>query len=234
MNDVLFGCLLQGGCNLPEHVYRQCGVEPFASPREQLLQVLSRDILLNDVVDAVDATDLVDLHDVGVNQFSGRLRFVVKAADIVLVVSQVALEHFEGDRPAERNLLGQINVGHPTASETAQQLIVPYPSAGKIGNRLSRAAMCRGGRHGEDDQAEERMTEQGRTNAGWTAGWDPHRTVYSVLSTKYAGRPVGGLRNCFVAASGRYKPPGETLSSFSRRAEITGRLTPPARRKFAP
>ena len=72
-------------------------------------------IFLGDEMHAVDAADLVDLHDVGVHQCGGGLGLHVKPPHISRVGRQLALEHLEGDLPPQRNLLGQIDLGHRPA-----------------------------------------------------------------------------------------------------------------------
>ena len=98
----------------------------------QLAQILPGDIFLGDVVQSLGAADFVNLHDIGMHQCRGGLGFHVEAADIGVVFRQLALEHLERDLPAQRLLLGQIDIGHAAAAQPAQQPIVADLPAGQI------------------------------------------------------------------------------------------------------
>ena len=91
------------------------------SPDHQLLQVLPLHVLLGDEMNAVHAADVVDLYDIGVDQRGRRLRFVMEAPHIGLVLGQLAFEHLDGHLPAQRALLGQVNLGHRAAPQPPQQ-----------------------------------------------------------------------------------------------------------------
>ena len=110
-----------------------CGAsEPLAA--NDFAQVAAGDVFLGDEVDAVVLADFVDLHDAGVDQRGGGAGFVMEAADVVRVAGQLGVEHLERDLPAERQLLGQIDLGHRAAAEPAQHVEVFQLFANEIGH----------------------------------------------------------------------------------------------------
>ena len=124
-------------------------VEAVAEASEQLLQVLTGDVLLGDVVPAVDAADLVNRDDVGVDELGGGLGLVMEAADVGLVAGERAAEHLDCHLPTERKLLGQIDFRHPAAAQTAQDLIVAQTPPDEVGFGASVGEGCGGdGGHG--------------------------------------------------------------------------------------
>ena len=87
-------------------------------------QIAAGHVFLHDVVDALVLADFVDLHDAGMHQCGGGAGFVMKPADIVRIAGQLFVEHLERDLPAERKLLGQIDLGHRPAAKPAEDVEV--------------------------------------------------------------------------------------------------------------
>ena len=55
-----------------------------------------------------------------------------EAVDVRAVAGQRRLQHLERDRPAERPLLGEIDLGHTAGAEAPQNAIVAQLAAGEI------------------------------------------------------------------------------------------------------
>ena len=85
-------------------------------------------------MDAVVLADFVDLHDAGVHERGGGAGFVMETADVVRIAGQLGVEHLERDLPAERKLLGQIDLGHRPAAEPAEDVEVFQLFANEIGH----------------------------------------------------------------------------------------------------
>ena len=132
MNDLLLGRFVQTGGHLANDVHRLDCIDPVPQPSQKLLQVLARHIFLGNVVGAVAATDFVNLHDVGMDQLRGRLGFVLEAANISIVTGQILPQHLQGNLPAERQMFGQIDLGHAPAPQPPQQLIIANLATGEV------------------------------------------------------------------------------------------------------
>jgi hypothetical protein len=81
----------------------------------------------------------MNLYDVGVDEGGSGLGLHLEAADVGGVFGQFPLENLERDLPPERELLGQIDVGHRPTAEPAEQAIIADLPSGKIevGHRLA-------------------------------------------------------------------------------------------------
>ena len=132
VNDFLLSRLVQGRGNLPHDAHGGGRIQR-SFPLDQLFQVLALDVLLDHEVDSVQAAHLVDLDDIRVDQGSRCLGFVQESSHVRGVGGEVILQDFERDLASQRFLLGQIDVRHPAAAQTAQQVIVSEAAAGEVG-----------------------------------------------------------------------------------------------------
>jgi hypothetical protein len=117
------------------------------APVEHLAEIQALDVFLGDEMQPVDAADFVDLDDVGMHQSRRRLGLVDEPAHVRIVLCQRGLQHLDGDRPTQRLLFGQIDLGHPAAPQPAQQMIIAQLAARKIHGqpfaRLDRSQLVR-------------------------------------------------------------------------------------------
>ena len=84
---------------------------------QPLLERLAAHVLHGDVGGAVGAAAVVHGDDAGVVEAGRRLRLDAEALDELVVGGQPRLEHLDGDQPAEALVLGEVDVGHPSAAE---------------------------------------------------------------------------------------------------------------------
>jgi hypothetical protein len=76
-------------------------------------QVAPRQVLHRQVQDAVlGASEVDDAHAVRVVQAAGRARLLIEARDGLVVPQQVRVDDLDGDRAAERALLGAVHAAH--------------------------------------------------------------------------------------------------------------------------
>ena len=115
--------LLQGHRRLPEDIQGH-GRFDRAMATEKLAEIAPGYILLRDKVQTACRANFVDLNNTRLSQSRSRLSFPDETLDIRGVLAQFGLEHLEGDFAPQRNLLGQIDIGHPTGSEPAEERVV--------------------------------------------------------------------------------------------------------------
>jgi hypothetical protein len=76
-------------------------------------QVAPRQVLHRQVQDAVlGASEVDDAHAVRMVQAAGRARLLIEARDGLVVPQQVRVDDLDGDRAAERALLGAVHAAH--------------------------------------------------------------------------------------------------------------------------
>ena len=84
----------ESGGDLANDVGGGGGFETAAAAGQHLLEILPRDIFLGNEVGPIDAADFVNLHDIGVDEFGGRLRFVTPALDFGYIASAASCNDF--------------------------------------------------------------------------------------------------------------------------------------------
>ena len=82
----------------------------------------------------VNLADLVNADDVWMAQSSGRLRFLVKTADVILRGQSVHQDHLDGDDAVEVGLASSKDDAHASAAEFFQKF---EPSELTRGHRFS-------------------------------------------------------------------------------------------------
>jgi hypothetical protein len=133
VDDAFVAGFGERGGDLPHNIERQLRCER-AARADDFAEIAPWNILLSNEMDAVDLPDFVDLHDAAVDERGGGAGLMVKAADVIGVAGELRVEDFEGDLTAERELLGQIDLGHRAAAETAEDEEVFQRFANKVGH----------------------------------------------------------------------------------------------------
>ena len=108
---------LQGAGNSPHDVnrHRQRG-RPLAV--QKLAQVQTMDVLLRDVMNPVLFSHSIDLDDARVIETRGRPRLTFETFPIRLVRNKVGAQDLHRHLTLQRRLFGQVDLGHPAASQT--------------------------------------------------------------------------------------------------------------------
>ena len=83
------------------------------------------DVLHDDEVGAVELAAVEDRDDVRMREAGGVRRFAPEALDELLVVDVAAVQHLDGDPPAELLILGEVDVGHAAAAELPCDAVAP-------------------------------------------------------------------------------------------------------------
>ena len=133
VDDAFAGRFGERGGDLPQDIERELRRERAAAAND-FAQIAAGDVFLRDVMDAVFLADFVNLHDAAVHERGGRPRFVMESANVVRIAGQLGVEHLECDLPAERKLLGQIDLGHRPAAQPAEDEEVFQFFANEIGH----------------------------------------------------------------------------------------------------
>jgi hypothetical protein len=87
-------------------------------PLDQVVQAQAREIL-HDVVESavLGVAIVIDLHRVRVGQGGGGLHFALEAPQGPRVAGPLGPDQFDGARPAEEQVLGQVHLPHPARAE---------------------------------------------------------------------------------------------------------------------
>ncbi len=123
VDDLLIGGLCQGRGSLAQHEQGQFQIER-AIASQVLLQIHALDVLLRDEVYPVDAGHVVDLNDVGMDQRGRRLGLTTKSLHARWIRRQFTLENLQRHLASQRELLGQIDLGHGATAKPAQHVVV--------------------------------------------------------------------------------------------------------------
>ena len=123
VDDPLARSLHQGRRHLPQNIERQRRLQSPAAANH-FAQVAARHVFLRDEVHAVALPDFIDLHDPRMHQRRRRPGFVMKPLDVDGIAGEVGAEHLERHLPTQRELLGQIDLGHRPLAELPQHAVV--------------------------------------------------------------------------------------------------------------
>ncbi len=124
---------LMGEAERGGHVGRDLGGaigQDRALAADDLSERATLDVLHDDEVRAVLLAPVVDRDDVGVAEVGGGLCLAAEALDEVAVGRQFGEEDLERDLPVEHEVVGQVDLGHATSRQVAQDLV---PSAEHLG-----------------------------------------------------------------------------------------------------
>jgi len=94
-----------------------------ADAAQQCRQILTVDVLHRDEVLAVDLADVVDAADVGVSHAQGEPNLVQESPQSSGIAFEFDGQEFERDRLAELEILGAVNLAHPTATEQTDDAV---------------------------------------------------------------------------------------------------------------
>ena len=112
----------------PEHPLDVVVIErPFLI--DHVLERCARDVLHDEIVEAAFALDAVDGNDVRVIELGGRLRFLLKALDDVLVHRDVGRQHLDRDFPLERQIMSEKYRTHAPFADHALDSVFPLDEA---------------------------------------------------------------------------------------------------------
>ena len=90
---------------------------------EQLLERAAVQVLHRDVVGAFGLAAVEDRDDVRVVEAGGALRLAAEALDELVVVGVPLVQELQRHAAAELLVLGEVDVGHPTRAELAQDQV---------------------------------------------------------------------------------------------------------------
>ena len=87
------------------------------------------------------------------DQLGRCLSLVMEAVDVRFIAGQALPQDLDGDLPAERKLLGQIDLGHAAPAQAAEKLVIPQPPTRQIGLVLHISGGRGGGHTGREASA---------------------------------------------------------------------------------
>ena len=122
VDDAVSMCVFKGFADIESNLYRRIDRQ-MAVFFDILFQRLAAYKLHDDVMDIFIVADVVYIDDIGMGQFSSRLRFLPKTNDKIVVVAVFCMKHLDCDDTIQENILGLIYAGHAACAYFFQYLV---------------------------------------------------------------------------------------------------------------
>ena len=132
VHDAGFGSRRQRQGDLADDVHGNRGFGGTLAV-EELPEIDALDVFLGDVVQSVLFADTEHLDDVVVVEPGCGGGFAGEPFEVGVVGQQIGAEHLQGDLAVQRDLFGQVDVGHAAATEDPQQVKISQRRSAQVG-----------------------------------------------------------------------------------------------------